>query len=91
MAVGKKELVTMMAEKTKTTKKTAGELYDAFVESVTDMLFDGEDVAISGLVSFKNEHKPAHKRTVYFSGKPEEIQVEERIAVKAKASKTLDH
>lgn len=91
MAVGKKELVSLASEKTGATKKATAEQFDAIVESVQEYLADGQDVSLAGLVSFKNEFKPAHKRTVHFSGQPEEIDVDAKTVVKAKASKTLQY
>lgn len=87
MTVGKKELVATIAAQTGSTKKAAGEAFDAVVEAIQTQLAEGENVAINGLVTFTQKLVPAHERTLGFSG--ETVQVPERVQVKAKASKTL--
>lgn len=87
MAAGKKELVATIAEQTGSTKKAAGEAFDAVVEAIHAHLAEGEDVSVNGLVNFTQKVVPAHERVLGFSG--ETVQVPERVQVKAKASKTL--
>lgn len=87
--MGKKEIVSALAVELGTTKKAAGEAYDAFIAVTQNAIAEGNDVNLSGLVAFKQKEVPAHEKVVHFTGAPETITVPARTKVTAKASKTL--
>ena len=51
--MNKGELVDLLAAKTKTTKKEASAFLDAFIDSVTRSVIDGDKVTLVGFGSFE--------------------------------------
>lgn len=89
MAINKKELVGTVAGNLGSTKKAAAEALEAVVDAIKTHLEAGEDVNIIGFANFTQKTVPAHERVLHLSGKPETVQVPERVQFKAKMSKSL--
>lgn len=59
--MNKGELVTAISEKTDTTKKSAEELLNAFIEVVTEELKKGEKIQLIGFGTFETRKRAARK------------------------------
>ena len=59
--MNKSELIAAMAAKTGETKKTAEKLVNAFVETVTEALTEGDKVQLVGFGSFEVRKRAARK------------------------------
>ena len=57
--MNKNELITAIAEKSELTKKDAGAALDAFVETVTEALKQGDKVQLVGFGSFEVKARAA--------------------------------
>ncbi|MBE5767467.1 MAG: HU family DNA-binding protein [Clostridiales bacterium] len=57
--MNKSEMIAKIAEKTNTSRKAATEMFDAFVETVTETLKAGESVQIIGFGTFEVKERPA--------------------------------
>lgn len=85
---GKMEIMDQMAANVEgLSKKQAGEAFDAFVESVTNYLSDGERVQVPGLGSFSVSHRAARKGRNPATG--ESIDIAASNNVKFKPGKDL--
>lgn len=63
-AIKKSELVAIIAEKTKMTKKDVTAALDAFVNQIEDALQDGKEVSFIGFGTFSTVKKAARKGKV---------------------------
>jgi len=59
--VNKSELVAVLAEKTNTSKKSAEESLNAFVDVVTEALVNGDKVQLVGFGTFETRKRAARK------------------------------
>ncbi|MEG4842480.1 HU family DNA-binding protein [Microcoleus sp. B9-D4] len=59
--MNKGELVDLLATKADTTKKVANTLLDAFIDSVTAAVADGEKVTLVGFGSFEARERKARE------------------------------
>ena len=57
--MNKTEMIAKIAEKTNTSRKAAAEMFDAFVETVTEALKEGDSVQIIGFGTFEVKERPA--------------------------------
>ena len=57
----KSDLIAKMAEKTDLSKKDAEKALNAFIDSVTDALVDGDKVVLVGFGSFETKKRAARK------------------------------
>ena len=57
--MNKTEMIAKIAEKTNTSRKPAAEMFDAFVETVTEALKEGDSVQIIGFGTFEVKERPA--------------------------------
>jgi nucleoid DNA-binding protein len=57
----KAEIVAAMAEKMGSTKRVASDALDAFIDTVTEAVANGEEVKASGLCTFKVVSRAARK------------------------------
>lgn len=87
MTINKKEFADRFAEKMNITKKDANELTDGIIETITDILADGEDIKITGFGTLGVKVVPP--RTARNPQTGEEIVVEAKKRVYFKAGKTL--
>jgi DNA-binding protein HU-beta len=59
--VTKKEFVDLVAQKANISKRDAGEAVDAFLESITDALRNGEEVTFTGFGKFSVQNRAARQ------------------------------
>ncbi|MBE5813572.1 MAG: HU family DNA-binding protein [Clostridiales bacterium] len=59
--MNKSELVAVLAEKTNTSKKSAEESLNAFVDVVTEALVNGDKVQLVGFGTFETRKRAARK------------------------------
>ena len=59
--MNKTEMIAKIAEKTNTSRKAAAEMFDAFVETVTEALKEGDSVQIIGFGEIAASKAPAFK------------------------------
>ena len=59
--MNKSELVAVLAEKTNTSKKSAEESLNAFVDVVTEVLVNGDKVQLVGFGTFETRKRAARK------------------------------
>ena len=85
--MNKKELVKLTAEKVEMTQKLTSEVVDAVFEVITDVLAQGEDVAISDFGKFVIVEKEAATRRNPATNEP--VEVPAHNVVKFKASSVL--
>lgn len=83
----KAEIVASMADKMGSTKKTAADALDAFIDTVTDCVSAGEEVRVSGLATFKVVDQKARKGRNPKTGQA--INIPARKALKISGSKPL--
>lgn len=57
--MNKTEMIAKIAEKTNTSRKAPAEMFDAFVETVTEALKEGDSVQIIGFGTFEVKERPA--------------------------------
>ncbi len=67
--MNKKELVAALADKCGTTQGAAGEFVNAFCETVTAELKDGNGVALPGFGQFVAKHRPSREMRNPSTGK----------------------
>lgn len=86
--MNKAELLTNMAEKSGLTKAESEKALNAFIDTVTEALTDGEKVQLVGFGSF--ESRPRKAREGRNPRNPEEvIQIPASVAPVFRAGKTL--
>lgn len=56
--MNKGELIAAIAERVEVTKKTAEQVLNGFLCVVVETVSDGDDVAIAGFGTFKNQQRP---------------------------------
>lgn len=83
----KKELISAIAEKTEMTKKDTELMVNTLIETVSESLVDGEEVAISGLGKFSVKERA--ERTGRNPQTGEAITIAASKVPAFKASKTL--
>lgn len=83
----KDQLVEAIAEKTGTSKAVAGEMVNAFIETVTATLSKGDSVTLTGFGSFLVSHRAARKGRNPQTGA--ELQIPEMDVPRFKAGKAL--
>jgi DNA-binding protein HU-beta len=59
--VTKQEFVDRVSSKSGLSRKDAGTAVDAFLESITDALRNGEEVAFTGFGKFQTQHRAARQ------------------------------
>ena len=75
MAMGKKEMTSVIAEKTGFTQKQAAQFIDAFLQTVEEKLAAGENVQLTGFGTFLTRkrspagQKPGNRRNNYHPSK----------------------
>jgi len=67
--MNKKELVAALADQCGTTQATAGEMVNAFCETVTAELKEGNGVALPGFGQFIAKHRPSREMRNPATGK----------------------
>lgn len=85
--MNKKELINVVAESAKLSKKDATAAVDSVFEQITSALSQGKDVKISGFGTFKVKERAERKARNPRSG--EEIVIETRKVPTFKAAKQL--
>lgn len=85
--MNKNEIVTALATKTGMSKKDSETALNAFVESVTEALVEGDKVSLVGFGTFEVRNRPA--RTARNPRTGEEIKVKASKAPVFKAGKGL--
>ena len=71
-----------IAEKTKTSRTAAAEMFDAFVETVTEALKEGDSVQIIGFGTFEVKERPARTGRNPSTGENKEIAASKAPAFK---------
>lgn len=87
MAVGKKEIIRLVGERTNVAQSNVKEILDALVDTLEDLMETGEEVTLSGFLNMKTVTKPAGVFRNPRTG--DEIEVPERDVVKIKLSKVF--
>lgn len=87
MAVGKKEIIRLVGERTNVAQSNVKEILDALVGTLEDLMKAGEEVTLSGFLNMKTVTKPARVFRNPRTG--EEVEVAERDVVKIKLSKVF--
>lgn len=85
--MNKKELIAAIAQRTGITKKDAGIILNAFLDTVTEALVRGEKVSITGFGSFNTVDRAARECRNPQTG--ETVFVDAKRAPKFKAGKDL--
>jgi DNA-binding protein HU-beta len=86
--VTKQEFVDRVATKSGLNKRDAGKAVDAFLESITDALTDGESINFTGFGKFSTQHRAA--RTGVNPRKPgEKVQIPAATVPKFSAGSAL--
>lgn len=86
--MNKQQLIEVLAGKTNTTKKEAGDFLNAFIETVGETLKDGDKIQLVGFGSFETKERAA--RVGRNPKNPqEEIQIPAKISPVFKAGKCL--
>lgn len=85
--MNKKELIRATAEKAGVTQKLVGEILEATLETITDTLVAGDEVAITGFGKFSVTERVARKGIN--PSTMEEIEIEASKTAKFKAGSTL--
>lgn len=85
--MNKKELIKVTAEKAGVTQKLVGEILEATLETITDTLVAGDEVAITGFGKFSVTERAARKGIN--PSTMEEIEIEASKTAKFKAGSTL--
>lgn len=85
--MNKDQLLDMLATKSGLTKKQAGDVLDAFIETVTSELSKGGSVALTGFGNFQVSHRAARAGVNPKTG--EKLQIPEMDVPKFKAGKSL--
>lgn len=67
--MNKKELVTALADRCNTTQAIAGDMVNAFCETVTTELKGGNAVALPGFGQFVAKHRPSREMRNPATGK----------------------
>lgn len=86
-AIKKSELIAMIAEKTKLTKKDVNAALDAFLEQIEVALQEGKEVSFIGFGTFSTVKKAARKGKV--PGTDKVIEIPATTAVRFKVGKNL--
>ena len=86
--MNKKQLIDSMAEKSGLKQTECGKALDAFLDTVTDALKDGDGVALIGFGSFAVKDRPAREGVNPATGK--KIQIAAKKVVKFKSGSALD-
>lgn len=87
MLINRTELISAISEKSGATKKSAGEMLDAFMDTVKETVAAGNSVSLTGFGVF--ECKTRKARTAHSPVTGETIQVPERKAVAFRPGKHL--
>ncbi|MDX1608232.1 MAG: HU family DNA-binding protein [Candidatus Spechtbacterales bacterium] len=83
----KDDLVSKLADKAGVSKKDAGDVLDAFTDTVTAALSGGDSVTLTGFGTFSVSHRAARKGRNPQTG--EELQIPAMNVPKFKAGKGL--
>lgn len=83
----KSELVNYYAERNQTTKRAATEIVENMFDTISEVLANGNNVAISGFGNFEVKEKAARKGRNPKTG--EEISIPAKKSVSFKAGKVL--
>jgi len=85
--VGKKELVTLVAERTGLPKKEVAQIYDALIEAIREQVKAGNTVNVKGLGIFRPVEKSAREvRNPQTGGK---VQVPAKVVLKFKPARSV--
>lgn len=84
--MNKKQLVAKMAEKTGLTLTSSAKALDAFVESVTEALKDGDGLQLVGFCTMQVKEKPARDGINPATGKKIKIAAKKTVKIKAGAA-----
>ena len=87
MAMGKKEMTSVIVEKTGFTQKQAAQFIDAFTETVTEKLAANEKVQLIGFGTFLTRKSKARQGRNPGTGEP--ITIPEKTAAAFKPGKGL--
>ncbi len=87
MVMGKKEMTTIIAEKTGFSKKQAAQFIDVFTETVSENLTAGEKVQLTGFGTFLTRKSKARQGRNPGTGEP--ITIPEKTAAVFKPGKGL--
>lgn len=85
--MNKDQLLDVLATKAGVTKKQAGDVIDAFTETVSSTLSSGDTVALTGFGTFQVSHRAARAGVNPKTG--EKLQIPEMDVPKFKAGKAL--
>lgn len=83
MAIGKKELVDLVKEKTGGSKEQAQKALEAVLESISDSLQKGEEVRLIGFGTFASQRSEARKGINPKTKEPIDIAASNRATFKA--------
>lgn len=87
--MNKAELIETVAEKSEVSKKAAGKMLDAFMETVSEQLQKGNDISLVGFGTFKKVLRKA--RTGNNPKTKEKIEIAAKNKATFKAGKTLEN
>ena len=83
MAIGKKELVDLVKEKTGSSKEQAQKAIEAVLESISDSLQKGEEVRLIGFGTFASQRSEARNGINPKTKEPIKIAASNRASFKA--------
>jgi len=87
MAIGKKEVIRLVGEKSNVAQSNVKDILNALVSTLEDLMEAGEEVTISGFLNMKKVTKPAGTFRNPKTG--EEVEIGEREVIKVKLSKVF--
>ena len=85
--MNRRDLVTVLAERTDTDRRSADAALQAFIDVVTDTVASGEPVAISGFCKFARVDRAARMGRNPQTGEP--IKIAAKRVVRLRAAKVL--